>query len=214
MNKLILHPSYFPSILQMCAAAQAKEICFEIHDNFQKQTYRNRTYIAHSNGKLLLNIPILKEKGGSRKTADLQAAFFEDWQAHHYKSIVSAYSSSPFFEYYIDDLLVFFEEKPTNLLKHNLAIFKRICELIELDIEVKTTDRYLIETPKNSFDARFLVDAKTKFNHEFTPYIQVFHENYKFTPNLSILDLIFNLGPNTLSYLQAENIDFNNLLLK
>lgn len=212
MDSIVLYPSYFPSILQMCAVAQAKKVYFEVHDNFQKQTYRNRAYIAHSNGELLLNIPILKEKNTSRKTADIKPAYFEDWQAHHYKSIVSAYNSSPFYEYYIDDLMEFFEEKPESLLDYNSAIFKRICELIELDIEVNTTEEFLFEMPENTLDGRLLIDAKTDFKHEFTPYIQVFQENYSFIPNLSILDLLFNLGPNTLSYLQAEKIDFKTVL--
>ena len=101
MKKILLHPAYFPSIIQMIAVTQAEHVVLEIEDNYQKQTYRNRTYIAHTNGKLLLNIPIRHVKNGNRqKTKNVIIENDFPWQSHHWKSIQTAYKTSPFFEYY------------------------------------------------------------------------------------------------------------------
>lgn len=105
MKTILLHPSYFPSIEQMAHIAQSEKVIWEVEDNYQKQTYRNRAYIAHSNGKLLLNIPIKHNKNGVRQqTKDVRMENDFPWQDHHWKSLQSAYRTSPFFEYYEDDL--------------------------------------------------------------------------------------------------------------
>ena len=105
MKAIVLHPTYFPSIIQMAAILQSDRIVFEISGNYQKQSYRSRTYIAHSNGKLLLNIPIKHSLDGSKtktKATVIENAF--PWQIQHWKSLESAYRTSPYFEYYEDDL--------------------------------------------------------------------------------------------------------------
>ena len=108
---ILLHPTYFPSIVQMVAMAQADKIVFEVEDNYQKQTYRNRAYIAHSNGKLTLNVPIKHSKnGGRQKTKEVHVENSFPWQSQHWKSLQTAYRTSPFFEFYEDDLAPLFQE--------------------------------------------------------------------------------------------------------
>lgn len=209
MDKVLVYPAYFPCILQMAAIVQSSSVIFEVHDNYQKQTYRNRAYIAHSNGLLLLNLPVVKYQKNKRKTKDIRPSYDENWQAHHYKSIITAYRSAPFFEYYIDDMKILFEQPVQHLQAHNLHIFSVLCDLLDLQIDTYTTDAF--QTEFNGIDLRNIINAKKKVNHNFTPYTQVFEHENNFYPNLSILDLIFNLGPNTLPYLKEEKIDFKKI---
>jgi len=214
IDKVLVYPAYFPSILQMAAMAQSNSIVFELDDNYQKQTYRNRAYIAHSNGTMVLNTPIIKHKTTEafRKTRDIQTCLNAPWQQHHFKSLESAYRSSPFYDFYIDDLKVLFTNPVDGLQQHNLKIFHILCEVLEWDIEVTTTTKY--QKDFDGLDLRNLINAKKKTKHSFTPYIQVFDETNGFLPNLSVLDLLFNLGPSTLSYLRKESIDFREISVK
>lgn len=208
MKSVLLYPTYFPCIAQMVAVAQASEVIFETDDNYQKQTYRNRAYIAHSNGKLLLNAPIKHTKdGGHQKTRDVA---FEDafpWREEHWKSIRNAYSTSPFFEYYEHDLVPLFSRTETLLLNHNLTIFETLCEMIGFEPAISKTEHYEKETTAN--DLRYLVNAKRKDEFNLQPYTQVFQNSHGYLPNLSILDLLFNEGPNTLNYLESQNLNFH-----
>ncbi|WP_310993945.1 WbqC family protein [Aequorivita marina] len=211
MNEtILLHPSYFPSIEQMAAIAQAKKVVFEIADNYQKQTYRNRAYIAHSNGKLLLNIPVKHDKKGKRqKTKEVLVENAFPWQDLHWKSLQSAYRTSPFFEYYEDDLKPLFTESVAELMDHNLKINEVLCELIGIEVEIFKTSTYEF-TPKIK-DFRFLIDAKRKSLFKPAQYTQVHQANHPFLPNLSVLDLLFNEGPNALTYLEESPLPFEHL---
>ncbi len=210
MEGILVHPTYFPSIAQMVAIAQAKRIIFEIEDNYQKQTYRNRTYIAHTNGRLLLNIPIKHSKVGKRqKTKEVEIETNFPWQSQHWKSLQTAYRTSPYFEFYEDDLKPLFEYPARTLLEHNFKTFKTVCYLLglELDFKIEKTTYYEV-MPNAVTDLRFLVNAKQEKKFNLTPYTQVFENHHGFLPNLSILDLIFNEGTNALSYLENQKIYF------
>jgi hypothetical protein len=176
-------------------------VVFEVEDNYQKQTYRNRAYIAHSNGKLLLNIPI-KHTGKRRKTKEVVVENDFPWQEQHWKSLQSAYRTSPFFEYYEDDLEPLFLKPVQRLLDHNLHIFDLLCELLGLEIETAKTAFYT--TTPEATDLRGLIDAKRSTSFQPEVYSQVHQANHPFLPNLSVLDLLFNEGPNSLSYLERQ----------
>lgn len=207
MKNILLHPAYFPSIETMAYIAQADKVIWETEDNYQKQTYRNRAYIAHSNGALLLNIPILHKKGKRQKTRDVLTVQDFSWQKQHLKSLQTAYRTSPFFEYYEDDLLELFTQQATNLMDHNFRIFEILCDLIGLETEISKTTSYKKDT--NFMDFRFLVDAKRENQFQNQPYTQVLEEHHGFLPNLSILDLLFNEGTNTLNYLQNQELPWS-----
>jgi len=207
MKTILLHPTYFPSIIQMAAIVQAENIVFEVFGNYQKQSYRNRAVIAHSNGKLLLSIPIKHSGGGSKvnsKAVQIENAF--PWQIQHWKSLESAYRTSPYFEYYEDDLKPLFFKKATSLLEFNIKVFDLICELLDINISYTCTEEY-IKIPTQT-DLRFLANSKLKAAYNLKPYVQVLGENYDFLPNLSILDLLFNEGTNSVSYLEAQELNF------
>lgn len=203
---VLLHPTYFSPISQYVAIANAKELVFEIEDNFQKQTYRNRCYIYTADGKHLLNVPIQHTKGIKQKTKDVKIDYKDDWHKLHLKTLQTAYSSSPFFEFYIDDLKPVFEKKITFLLDLNLKCHELIMDALQLEITYSKTSEY--QKDVQFLDARKLAVAKTKEEFVLDRYIQVFEQNKGFISNLSILDLLFMEGPNVLNYLENQTIDF------
>ena len=210
MERILVHPTYFPSIAQMVAIAQAKHVVLEVEDNYQKQTYRNRCYIAHTNGKLLLNVPVKHSKDGSRqKMKDVVAENAFPWQKEHWKSIQNAYRTSPFFEFYEDELAPLFLKSVNGILDLNLEIFNTLQEMLQLDTSVSFSETYEL-APSNAEDLRFLAVAKSKRKFNLTPYTQVLESHHGWLPNLSVLDLLFNEGPNALNYLESQDLDFTN----
>lgn len=205
MKTILLHPSYFPSIEQMAAVAQADSVVWEVEDNYQKQTYRNRTFIAHSNGILLLNVPIKHNKDGKRqKCKEVVAENDFPWQEQHWKSLQSAYRASPFFEFFEDDLKYLFTEPVDNLIAHNLNIFETLSELIGIEAETSKTLAYEVQPEID--DLRHLINSKKKSAFKIERYTQVLEANHGFLPNLSVLDLLFNEGPNTLEFLERQSL--------
>jgi WbqC-like protein len=197
---IVVQPSYFAPISQFAVIVKHKDICLEVCDNYQKQTYRNRCYIYGANGKLMLNIPIVhNKKEGRQLTRDVKMEPYFNWQKQHLKSIKTAYQTSPYFEFYEDDITDFFNRDYTNLGALNLASFKMVLEMLDLDVKISETASY--ETSYNK-DYRYLVDAKVTHPFKFDTYTQMFDNKYGFIPNLSILDLLFMEGPNALNYLE------------
>lgn len=205
MNSIV-HPTYFPSIAHYVVFANAEEIVFEMEDNFQKQTYRNRTYIYGANGSLMLNVPVRhSKKDKHQKYRDIQIANETAWQRLHFKSLESAYRASPYFEYYEDELLPLFKKKYTYLIDLNFDTIEVINECLQLEVNTQKTQKYqsIVSDLK---DFRELVDVKKEAIHQFDEYMQVFDAKHGFLPNLSILDLLFNEGTNALSYLEQQTI--------
>lgn len=205
MDTALLHPTYFPTVSQVSVMAQANNVIFEVCDNYQKQTYRNRCYVAHAHGKLLLNVPIQHSRDGKRqRSADLRPENHFPWRDQHWKSLQSAYRTSPYFEYYEDELQPLFSRDVNNLLEHNLRLAKSLSELLGIELNCNHTSTYEINSPY--IDYRFLVKAKGTKPLELEPYTQVFGDRHGFLSDLSILDLLFNLGPNSLSYLKRQKV--------
>lgn len=199
---MLIHPSYFGSISQFAFMVKQPIIYLEVCDNYQKQTYRNRTNIYGASGKLMLNIPIIHNKEAKRQlTKDVRIERQFNWRKQHLKSIKNAYQTSPFFEFYEDDFAAFYQTDFTHLLDVNLASLKLIANLLDLEIEFRqTTDYKTVIEDKN--DYRFLINAKIKPIFKFETYTQLFDDKHGFLPNLSILDLLFMEGPNALNYLE------------
>lgn len=206
MNTLV-HPTYFPSIAHYVLFAKAETLVYEMEDNFQKQTYRNRTYIYGANGKLMLNVPVRHSKTSQyQKYKDIQIANETAWQRLHWKSLESAYRTSPYFEYYEDEFLPLFKKKYTNLMDLNLDVIQVVNDCLQLDIETSQTETYQpIVTDLQ--DYRKLVNVKKEPEYGFASYTQVFDSKFGFISNLSILDLLFNEGTNALTYLEQQTIE-------
>ncbi len=203
---ILIHPTYFGPISHFMIMYQHPEICFEVADNFQKQTYRNRTYIYSANGKLQFNIPIRHNKASRRqKTKEMLIDNAFHWQKNHFKALQNSYRSSPYFEFYEDDLAPLYHTKFSHLLDFNLKTQDFIFDALQEKPVITYTAEYEME-PKNITDFRFLVDSKKEKEINLTPYTQVFDDKFGFLSNLSILDLLFMEGPNALNYLEKEPI--------
>jgi hypothetical protein len=192
-------PTYFSPISQYQALLNSNSITFEVEDNYQKQTYRNRCYIYGANGKQLLNIPVSIPKSAKKTKSKDILVENSNWQKQHYKSLEAAYNHSPFFEFYKDDLQKLFSKKYTYLLDVNLDSFAFIMEALELSKEYSLSKVYE-ETKLNDF--RNLADSKKKVEISFLSYIQMFDQKFGFLKNLSILDLLFMEGPNSINFLK------------
>lgn len=186
--------------------SQADSVIYEIEDNFQKQTNRNRTYIYSPNGILLLNIPVKHSKENHQKTKDIQVDTDFDWQKQHYKSLETAYKSSPFFEFFEDDIRPFFEKKHKFLLDLNFETLEIISKCMRVKFEATNTTEYTHHVDNDLIlDCRFLADGK-KDPSSFKRYMQVFDDKHGFINNLSVLDLLFNEGKYTLDYLKNQKL--------
>lgn len=205
---VLLQPTYFSPIIQYVALAQLSNIIFEIEDNFQKQTFRNRCYVYTSQGKQLLNVPIQHNKGEKQKTKDVKIDYKENWQKLHLKTLQTGYRSSPFFEFYIDDLMPIFTKKYTYLLDLNLQCNQLILNALQLETSLKKTTAFNIYFEGK--DLRYLAVDKQAKQYELAPYFQVFCDRHGFISNLSILDLLFMEGPNSLNYLENQLQNFSN----
>ncbi len=207
---ILIHPSYFPNIATFSALVQ-NEVCWEVQDNYQKQTYRNRCYICNDLGRHILSIPIRHVGGeqGRQKYKDVLIENDYAWQRQHWRTLQTAYRTSPFFEFFEDDLAPLFEREQKYLLDFNLKTIEFICSCLQIDSPILKTQIYEVD-PSGVFDARFLVKRKYDLGVDNTKYIQVFGNRHGFVENVSTLDLLFNEGTNALSYLKSQKTDFIN----
>ena len=198
----LLTTAYFPPVQYFSKLFVSEEVYIEIYDNYQKQTYRNRCNILTANGIIPLTIPVHKLQTKT-KTKDITIDYSTDWQKNHYKAIESAYGKSPFFEFLIDDFIVFFEKKYQFLIDLNLEIIETIFSILNISSKINYTSEF-IAIDNDYDDLRFIIQPKSNvkdYNYKVKPYTQVFSDKFDFQPNLSILDLIFNMGSESLLYL-------------
>ena len=205
MTNILLHPTYFPSISHFVAIVKAESITFEAEDNFQKQTNRNRMYIYSPNGVQLLNIPVKHAPvSGHQKFKDVKIETAFDWQKQHFKSLEAAYRTSPFFEYFEDDIRPVFETKHKYMMDLDFQIMEIVCQCLGMPFTYDKTSEYFHEA-QGFTDLRPLANGK-KDPNQFDPYTQVFEEKHGFINNLSILDLLFNEGRYALDYLRKQDL--------
>ena len=210
MTTALLQTTYFGPIQWYQKLYRYDHCMIEQYDSFQKQTYRNRCVIATANGTQALTVPIEHSPLTphlSPLVKDLRISDHNQWRRVHWNALQSAYSESPFFEYYADDLRPFFEQKYDYLLDFNEAIRQKICELIDIHPGVEYTKEYTSNISLQTSDItdfRDVINAKhPQPDAAFKPkdYWQVFRHKHGFLPNLSILDLLFNMGPESIFYL-------------
>ncbi len=199
--------AYLPPVQYMAHMVAADSVMLEMHDNYVKQTYRNRCDILGANGTIALTVPVAKGRRLKVKTKDLEISYDERWQALHWRSIVSAYNSSPFFEYYMSDFEPFYTKKYRWLFDFNIELLNVIFNALDVSIGIVTTDEYISKDTENIIDYREIIHPKNDFTQKdphfkALTYRQVFNERFPFVPNLSVIDLIFNKGPEAIDYLE------------
>ncbi|MDR0332498.1 MAG: WbqC family protein [Dysgonamonadaceae bacterium] len=189
VNSLYLAPIEYYSTL-----FRAEQAVIEIHDNYQKQSYRNRCMIAGANGAISLSIPIEKPSTAKCKMKDIRISEHGNWQHLHWNAIISAYNSTPFFEYYEDDFRPFYEKKQSFLHDFNEELRQLICRLIGIQTLVSYSETYIQTIPDTASDFREIIHPKKPSIVDTPVYYQVFAEKNGFIPHLSIIDLLFNMG--------------------
>ena len=204
MKAVLLSTTYFGPIQWYQKLYRAEEVFIEHCESFQKQTYRNRCIIATTNGPQPLTVPV--ERGQGDQIHSLRISDHGNWRHLHWNALCSAYGDSPFFEFYADDIQpFFFERRWETLFEFNLDIIHTLCELLDIHPNLQLTDSY-IDDPVNPH----IIDYRSGINPKHPaedpdfqprPYWQVFQQRHGFLPNLSILDLLFNTGPEAIFYL-------------
>tara|TARA_B100001758_G_scaffold236617_1_gene237859 strand:- start:113 stop:730 length:618 start_codon:yes stop_codon:yes gene_type:complete len=204
--KTIIHPTYFPNIEFFSHLIKSDYIIFEVNDNYQKQTLRNRTSIYSSNGKLDLSIPVKFSSSNKEKLRDIKICYNSNWQKRHLKSIQTAYRSSPYFSFFEEYFFEIFEKKEKYLIDVSLKSIEIIYQILEVNLNYKFTNEYK-RTNKAINDSRELSRRnKTGAANSIKQYHQVFEENHGFIKNLSMIDLIFNQGIGSLDFFEKSNI--------
>ena len=199
--ELLLHPTYFPNVISL-RCLQEGGVVWEVWDNFQKQTYRNRCYICTDRGQQMLTIPIRHNGGaiGRQRYRDVQIDNTYPWQRQHWRSLETAYRAAPYFEYYEAPLKAIFQQEFKTLLALNLSTARLLCEMLDIEFPEATSTTYEAE-PEGKRDLRILANAKTMPETDFPSYPQVFDDRHPFVPNLSGLDLLFNEGKRAGEYI-------------
>ena len=207
MKTVYLTSAYLAPVEYYAKLFTADKAYIECHDNYVKQTYRNRCVIAAADGPLALTIPTEKSDTLKCPMKDIRISDHGNWRHMHWNALVSNYRNSPFFEYYADDFRVFYEKKFPFLWDFNQEICNLVCELIDIHPQMEGTTTYRTEFADYEEDYREIIHPKKDFQiadptFHAEPYYQVFKEKFGFLPNLSIADLLFNMGPESLLVLQ------------
>jgi hypothetical protein len=176
------------------------DILIEREEHFPKQTYRNRANIYSPDGVLALVVPVIKGSKNHTKVKDVKISYDFMWQRLHWQSLQACYRRSAYFEFYEDDFAPFYEKQITYLFDYNQELLNLLLKLTKIKTELNFTDEYQAEYP-NLHDFRFSIHPKKESEIQQKPYFQVFEDRRGFMKNLSIIDLLFNQGPQTINYL-------------
>ncbi len=200
MKKSIFTSLYFAPIDYYKALLSCDEVLVEQYSNYERKTFQNRCEILSANGKIALSVPTEKTTNHKTPFKDIRIAYHTPWQKQHLKALESAYQNSPFYEYYIDDFLPFYEKEIAFLIDFNMGLHQKLLDVIDEVCPISLTDSFYQNDDVE--DMRFSFSPKKNDEGVIKKYTQVFSEKMDFVPNLSIIDLLFNLGPETELYLK------------
>jgi hypothetical protein len=201
----LLSTAYCPPISYINKLLAGERVLIETQEHFIKQSYRNRCEIASANGKLSISIPLVKKHSSKTKITEIQIDYSENWQKNHLKAIESAYRNSPFFEFYFDEFIEFYTKKYDKLFQYNSEILSKIISILNFEVNIGYTEQYKdcyeqFEDFRNSIHPK-KNNLKNDKYYSPRPYYQVFENKFGFLKNLSIFDLLFNMGNETGNYL-------------
>ncbi len=203
---LLLSTAYMPPV-SWFALLLKHPVQIEQFETYQRQSYRNRCLIYSERGVLPLSLPVSRPNGNHTLISEVRIFNTEKWYRNHRRALQSAYEASPFYLYYKDELAEFFSGSFDNLFEFNQQLIRRFCTLLNIKPVISYTKAYQ-KHPKNVHDLRHCFSPKKQAAGFFPEYIQVFSDRHGFLPDLSIVDLLFNLGPESKNYLSKINPEF------
>ena len=210
-DKVILTTAYLPTIQYMTKIVSYKNVVIEVNETYAKQSYRNRSVILSCNGPLSLTVPVVKTNGNRTLTKDIKIDNSTNWQKNHWKAIESAYRNSIYYEFVGDILSPFYSKKECFLIDFNGMITNEILAFMGISKLLAISDEFIKKYPEDVDDLRTTIHPKPHLqvlDNDFTPvkYFQVFSDKFSFYPNLSVIDLLFNEGLDSISVINSSII--------
>jgi hypothetical protein len=201
-GRILVSSAYLPPAEYFSVILQADEILVEKQENYLKQTYRNRTYILSAHGSQTLSIPVYQGSLHKTPVKDITIDYSKRWQQVHLRAMTAAYNASPYFEFYFEDIEKIISKNHTFLLDLNMELTESILSMLKLVKPISFTSDF--EPIRDmDYDFRYTISPKEESHFVIKEYPQVFRYGDKFVHGLSIIDLIFNLGPDSIKYLTA-----------
>jgi len=210
MNSCLLSTAYWAPVQYFSKLLLFDTINIEQWETYPKQSYRNRMLIYGANGIQSLQVPVIKGSNKNILLKDIKISYTDNWQKNHLKSIESAYRSAPFYEYYIDDILPIYQKHPKYLLDLNQQILVACMAMLDIEKTINMSSDFILNPSaidlRNTMHPKF---SKNIYDKNFQPieYMQCFEQRHGFVPNLSIVDLIFNVGPEASSLIRQSIAD-------
>jgi hypothetical protein len=201
-QSVLLPATYFGPIHYFSVVSQTRTVIIESEEHYIKQTWRNRCVVLTANGVFSLTIPVIRVDGNHTKIKDILISYREKWQQVHWRTIVSAYRNTPYFLYYADELESILFSNEERLFDFNLRLTEALLKMLNISVLISITAKYEAIPPGDILDLRGDFTPKKNLLSHFPVYMQAFGDRYGFVPGLSIIDLLFNLGPDAGDYLK------------
>jgi hypothetical protein len=199
-GKILVSTAYLPPVEYVSLISRADEVLVEKEENYLKQTYRNRCYILSAHGPQLLSVPVYLGSLHKTPVKDIRIDYSKRWQQVHTGAMTASYNSSPYFEFYFENIEKIISKNHEFLFDLNMELIKTLLEILKMKKTISyTTNFEPVGEMENDF--RYKITPKEKSHFAVKKYFQVFNNGEGFVPDLSIIDLVFNMGPDAVDYL-------------
>jgi hypothetical protein len=198
-GKILISTAYLPPAEYFTVISQAQEALIEREENYLKQSYRNRCYILSSHGPQILTVPVYLGSQHKTPIKDIRIDYSKRWQQIHLGAIIASYGSSPYFQYYFENIEKIISKKNDFLFDLNMGLIDSVIKMLKLDTKITCT-KYFEPARESENDFRYKISPKKESHYSTKEYIHVFDYSSRFIHRLSIIDLIFNMGPESLEY--------------
>jgi hypothetical protein len=199
-QKILVSTAYLPPVEYFSLVSHAGEVYLEKQENYLKQTYRNRCYILSAHGPQLLSVPVYLGSVHKTPIKDIRIDYSKRWQQVHLRAMTASYNASPYFEFYFENIEKIISKNHEFLFDLNIELLESVLEMLKIKITISPTPDFKpVGNPENDF--RYKISPKVKSHFIYKEYYQVFEPDNRFVPGLSIIDLVFNLGPEASNFL-------------
>jgi hypothetical protein len=199
-GNLLVSTAYLPPVEYFSLISHTDEIFIETEENYLKQSYRNRCYILEAHGPQLLTVPVLQGSQHKTPIKDIKIDYSKRWQQVHLRAISASYRASPYFQFYFESIEKIISKKADYLFDLNMELTESLLKMMKIETQLTYTT-YFQPVENNENDFRYKLSPKNESDFLTREYIQVFNNNNTFVKGLSIIDLIFNMGPEAVDYL-------------